>query len=71
MAWAALRSWNCISSAILYQDYLKEQGVHVYDTMVGNFMTSIEMAGFSLTLLRLDDDMKALYDTGRYTGLEK
>ena len=44
------------------QDYLKEQGVHVYDTMVCNYMTSIEMAGFSLTLLRLDDDMKALYD---------
>ena len=44
------------------QDYLKEQGVKVYDTMVGNFMTSIEMAGFSLTLLRLDDEMKALYD---------
>ena len=44
------------------QDYLKEQGVHVYDTMVGNYMTSIEMAGFSLTLLRLDDEMKALYD---------
>ena len=41
------------------QDYLKEQGVHVYDTMVGNYMTSIEMAGFSLTLLRLDDEMKA------------
>lgn len=30
--------------------------------MVGNYMTSIEMAGFSLTLLRLDDEMKALYD---------
>ena len=44
------------------QDYLKEQGVKVYDTMVGNFMTSIEMAGFSLTLLRLDDELKALYD---------
>ncbi|MCR5758525.1 MAG: dihydroxyacetone kinase subunit DhaK, partial [Selenomonas sp.] len=44
------------------QDYLKEQGVKVYDTMVGNYMTSIEMAGFSLTLLRLDDEMKELYD---------
>ena len=44
------------------QDYLKEQGIKVYDTMVGNFMTSIEMAGFSLTLLRLDDELKALYD---------
>lgn len=44
------------------QDYLKEQGIKVYDTMVGNYMTSIEMAGFSLTLLRLDEEMKALYD---------
>ena len=44
------------------QDYLKEKNVRVYDTMVGNYMTSIEMAGFSLTLLRLDDELKRLYD---------
>ena len=44
------------------QDYLKEKGVKVYDTMVGNYMTSIEMAGFSLTLLKLDDEMKKLYE---------
>ena len=44
------------------QDYLKEKSVKVYDTMVGNYMTAIEMAGFSLTLLRLDEDMKRLYD---------
>ncbi len=44
------------------QDYLKEKGVKIYDTQVGNYMTSIEMAGFSLTLLRLDDEMKRLYE---------
>lgn len=44
------------------QDYLAAAGVKVYDTMVGNFMTSIEMAGFSITLLRLDDELKKLYD---------
>ena len=44
------------------QDYLKEKNVKVYDTMVGNYMTSIEMAGVSLTLLRLDDELKRLYD---------
>ena len=44
------------------QDYLAEKGVKVYDTMVGNYMTSIEMSGFSLTLLRLDDELKKLYD---------
>ena len=49
------------------QDYLKEAGVKVYDTMVGNFMTSIEMAGFSITLLRLDDELKKLYDASADT----
>lgn len=44
------------------QDYLAQAGVKVYDTMVGNYMTSIEMAGFSITLLRLDDELKKLYD---------
>lgn len=44
------------------QDYLAEHNIKVYDTMVGNYMTSIEMAGFSITLLRLDDELKALYD---------
>lgn len=44
------------------QDYLATAGVKVYDTMVGNYMTSIEMAGFSITLLRLDDELKKLYD---------
>lgn len=44
------------------QNYLAAAGVKVYDTMVGNYMTSIEMAGFSITLLRLDDELKKLYD---------
>ena len=44
------------------QDLLQEKGVRVYDTMVGNFMTSIEMAGCSLTLLKLDDELKELLD---------
>lgn len=48
-------------------DYLAEKGVRVYDTMVGNYMTSIEMAGFSLTLLRLDEETKALYDAAADT----
>ena len=43
-------------------DYLIKKGVKIYDTMVGNYMTSIEMAGFSITLLRLDGELKSLYD---------
>lgn len=43
-------------------DYLEKKGIKIYDTMVGNFMTSIEMAGFSITLLRLDEELKSLYN---------
>jgi dihydroxyacetone kinase-like protein len=43
-------------------DVLKEQGVKVYKTFIGNYMTSIEMAGFSITLLKLDDELKKLVD---------
>lgn len=43
-------------------DVLTQKGIKVYKTLVGNFMTSIEMAGFSVSLLRLDDELKALLD---------
>ena len=43
-------------------DYLEKKGIKIYDTMVGNFMTSIEMSGFSITLLRLDEELKSLYN---------
>lgn len=43
-------------------DILTQKGIRVYKTFVGNYMTSIEMAGFSISLLRLDEEMKALLD---------
>ena len=39
---------------------LKERGISVCDTRVGEFATSMEMAGASLSLLRLDDELKRL-----------
>ena len=41
---------------------LAERGIRVYRTFVGEYMTSLEMQGFSISLLRLDDEMKALLD---------
>ncbi|MBU3145473.1 dihydroxyacetone kinase subunit DhaK [Clostridium sp. CF012] len=41
---------------------LEEKGVKVYRTFVGEFMTSLEMSGFSVTLLKLDDELKILLD---------
>ncbi|MBO7710319.1 MAG: dihydroxyacetone kinase subunit DhaK [Lachnospiraceae bacterium] len=44
------------------QDVLAEKGIRVYRTFVGEYMTSLEMEGFSISLLRLDDELKALLD---------
>ena len=41
---------------------LGADGVKIHRTIVGNFMTSIDMAGASITVLRVDDELKALVD---------
>lgn len=43
-------------------DILAEKGIKVYKTLVGEYMTSLEMEGFSISLLRLDDELKELLD---------
>lgn len=41
------------------RDVLEREGIQVYRMpYVGDYMTSLEMAGFSITLLKLDDEMK-------------
>ncbi|MCI8464272.1 MAG: dihydroxyacetone kinase subunit DhaK [Lachnospiraceae bacterium] len=44
------------------QAYLVEKGIKVYKTFVGNYMTALEMAGCSLSLLKLDEELKELLD---------
>lgn len=41
---------------------LEEKNVKVYRTLIGEYMTSIEMAGFSISLLKLDEELKNLLD---------
>ena len=41
---------------------LEGAGVKIHRTMVGNYMTSIDMAGASITLLRVDEDLKKYVD---------
>lgn len=41
---------------------LEEKKVKVYNTIVGEYMTSIEMAGFSISILKLDEELKILLD---------
>ncbi|WP_216380131.1 dihydroxyacetone kinase subunit DhaK [Arcanobacterium phocae] len=41
---------------------LAERGVRVVRNLVGNYITSLDMAGCSLTLLRVDDELLRLWD---------
>jgi len=41
---------------------LKDRNIQVYDTVVGSYCTCQEMAGFSITLLKLNDELKHYYD---------
>jgi dihydroxyacetone kinase len=41
---------------------VERAGLRTYRTFVGNYMTSIDMAGASVTLLHLDTELKALLD---------
>lgn len=41
---------------------LAEAGITIYDTMVGNYMTALDMAGASVTMLKLDDELKELFN---------
>jgi dihydroxyacetone kinase-like protein len=41
---------------------LRDRGIAVYDTLMGRFCSSQEMAGFSITLMLLDDELKRYYD---------
>jgi len=50
---------------ILYNDVqriLKEKGIKIHVSYVGNYFTSLEMAGATLTLMKLDDELKTCID---------
>lgn len=50
---------------IFYNDLVKlieEKGIKVYLSYVGNYFTSLEMAGVTATMMKLDDELKACMD---------
>ena len=51
-----------VAAGAICQQVLAAKGIKVYKTFVGEYMTSLEMEGFSVSLLRLDDELKALLD---------
>lgn len=41
---------------------LEKAGISIHKTLVGNYMTSIDMAGASVTILKVDSELKSLID---------
>ncbi|GIE87552.1 dihydroxyacetone kinase subunit DhaK [Actinoplanes regularis] len=53
-------------------EYLAERGVPIARRLVGNYVTSLDMAGMSLTLCRATDEMIRLWDApARTPGLHR
>jgi len=44
------------------------QGLSVARSLVGNYVTSLEMAGCSITLCLLNDELKKLWDAPVHTA---
>ncbi|HEY7523973.1 MAG TPA: dihydroxyacetone kinase subunit DhaK [Candidatus Limnocylindrales bacterium] len=44
------------------------QGISISRSLVGSYITSLEMAGFSVTLLKLDDELTRLWDAPVHTA---
>jgi len=42
--------------------FLEGRGISITRNLVGSYMTSLDMAGCAITLLRLDDELTALWD---------
>lgn len=50
---------------VLYNEIEKlisEKGIKIYRSYVGNYFTSLEMMGATLTVMKLDDELKGLVD---------
>lgn len=47
---------------------LEERGIIVARSLVGNYVTSLEMQGASVTVLRLDDELTELWDAPVHTA---
>ena len=60
---------------VLYNEIEKlitEKGIKIHRCYVGNYFTSLEMMGATLTVMKLDDELKELVDMEAYTmGLKQ
>lgn len=49
-------------------EILVEKNISIYRSYVGNYFTSLEMMGITLTVMKVDDELKALVDMDVYSS---
>lgn len=62
---SGLGSTPVMEQYIVFNDVekiLSEKGIKIYVSYVGNYFTSLEMAGITCTLMKLDDELKTCID---------
>jgi len=62
---SGLGSTPVMEQYIVFNDIekiLSEKGIKIYQSYVGNYFTSLEMAGVTCTLMKLDDELKECID---------
>ena len=62
---SGLGSTPLLELYILYNEVEKimaDKGIKIYRSFVGNYFTSLEMAGATLSVMKLDDELKACID---------
>lgn len=65
-----LGSTPTISLNLVYYDLFKrlyKDGIKVYDAEIKSWCTCMEMGGFSITFLRMDEELKKYYDAPCYS----
>jgi len=49
------------------EQILKDKNIKIYNNFIGEFATSLEMAGMSISIMKLDDELKRLLDAPAYS----
>ena len=65
---AARRRWSSTSCTTPPRRILERRGLTVARSLVGTYVTSLEMAGCSITVTQLDDRLRTLWDDPVHTA---
>lgn len=66
----SLGSTTVLELSIVYRkvkELLEKDGIKIYDSDMNNYCTSQEMGGFSISLLKLDEELKGYYNAPCYS----